>query len=99
MSYLTTVVQPHLRLTILRALAQEPNRTCNDSTLVDVAKIYGIDRGRDLVRQEIRWLEGLGAVRVQEVGGTLIVTALERGVDHAEGRVVLEGVRRPSPER
>lgn len=97
MSYMR-VVQEHLRLIILRALAQEPNRTGNDSYLCDVAKGYGIDRGRDLVRQEIRWLENMGAVRVSEMGGTLIVTALERGVDHAERRIVLEGVRRPSPE-
>lgn len=91
--------QEHLRLIILRALAAEANHTSNDAFLQDVAKSYGIDRGRDLVRQEVRWLEGIGAVRVQELGGTLIVTALERGVDHAERRIVLEGVRRPSPER
>ena len=97
MSYFRQI-QEHLRLVILRALAAEPNRTSNDSFLTDVAKMYGIDRGRDLLRQEVRWLEGIGAVRVQEVGGTLVVTALERGVDHAECRIILEGVRRPSAE-
>lgn len=90
--------QEHLRLIILRALAAEPNHTSNDGFLQDVAKSYGIDRGRDLVRQEIRWLEGIGALKVQTMGSALVVTARARGIDHAERRVVLEGVRRPSPE-
>lgn len=98
MSYMPHI-QEHVRLIILRALAAEPNHTSNDAFLQDVAKSYGIDRGRDLVRQEIRWLEGIGAVRVQAMESALVVTARARGIDHAERRIVLEGVRRPSPEQ
>jgi hypothetical protein len=94
MSYMT-VIQEHLRLIILRALADEANYSHNDSLLTDIAKGYGIDRGRDFVRAEIRWLEGVAALTVQDMGGTLIVTATQRGVDHAQRRVVIDGVQRP----
>lgn len=95
MSYADHLRQ-HVRLIILRALADEPNYSHNDAMLADIAKAYAVDRGRDFIRAEIRWLEGVGAVTVTEVGSTLVVTATARGVDHAERRIVLDGVRRPS---
>lgn len=95
MSYLDHL-REHMRLIILRALADEPNYTHNDAILDDIAKSYAVDRGRDFVRAEIRWLETIGAVSVKEMGGSLIVTATQRGVDHAERRLVIDGVRRPS---
>lgn len=97
MSYLSHL-REHMRLIILRALAQEPNYTHNDAILDDIAKSYAVDRGRDFVRAEIRWLETVGAVTVKTMGSTLIVTATQRGVDHAEQRALIEGVRRPSAE-
>lgn len=97
MSYLDHL-REHMRLIILRALAQEPNYTHNDAILADIAKSYAVDRGRDFVKAEIRWLETIGAVTVKQMGSALIVTATQRGVDHAERRVVIDGVRRPSAE-
>ena len=97
MSYLEHLRQ-HMRLIILRALSEEPNYTHNEAMLDDIAKSFAIDRGRDFVKAEVRWLENIGAVTVKEMGSTLIVTATQRGVDHAERRIVLDGVRRPSAE-
>ena len=96
MSFLETV-QSHARLIILRTLVEDTSYSGNDSALTDVARLYGVDRGRDFIRAECRWLEGVGAVTVREVGGTLIVTATERGVDHVARRIIIDGVKRPSP--
>ena len=97
MNYLNHL-REHTRLIVLRALADEPNYTHNDAILADIAKSYSVDRGRDFLKTEIRWLENIGAVTVKELGSTLIVTATQRGVDHAERRIVIDGVRRPSAE-
>lgn len=97
MNYLDHI-REHTRLIILRSLAKEPNYTHNDAILDDIAKSYAVDRGRDFVKAEVRWLENVGAVTVKEMGSTLIVTATQRGVDHAERRIVIDGVRRPSAE-
>lgn len=96
MSFLETV-QSHARLIILRTLVEDVSYSGNDSALTDEAILYGVDRGRDFIRAECRWLEGVGAVKVREVGGTLIVTATARGVDHVYRRIVIDGVKRPSP--
>ena len=92
------VIQRDLRLIILRALADEANYSHNDSILTTIAQSFGVDRGRDFVRNEIRWLENIGAVSVREMGSVLIVTATQRGVDHAQRRIVIEGVKRPGVE-
>lgn len=96
MSDFLDIMRQHARLIVLRALAAEPNYSHNDGMLLDIAKSFSVDRGRDFLRNEIRWLENVGAVTVKEMGGAWIVTATQRGVDHAERRIVLEGVRRPS---
>ncbi|MFN4126932.1 MULTISPECIES: hypothetical protein [Pannonibacter] len=98
MSDYLTHLREHMRLIILRALADEPAYTHNDAILTDIAKSFAVDRGRDFVRAEIRWLETIGAVTVRELASALIVTATQRGVDHAQRRLVLDGVRRPSAE-
>jgi hypothetical protein len=97
MSYID-LLQKHVRLIILRALAGEANYSHNDSILNDIARSYGVDRGRDFVRSQIRWLENIGAVSVQEMGAALIVTATQYGVDHAQRRVVIDGVQRPGAD-
>lgn len=90
----------HARLIILRSLVEEPSNTSNSATIQDLLQVYGINRDRDWVHQEIAHLSGLGAVKVMPAGERVrIVQLTQRGLDHVERRITLEGVSRPSLER
>ena len=41
-------------------------------------------------------LAEIGAVTLTEAGSVLIATLTERGLDHVERRIILDGVKRPS---
>lgn len=88
------------RLVILKALAGETDYRLSDSMLTTMLEAFAIKRGRDYVRNQLRWLErSVGAVKLTEAGTALIAELIEPGLDHVERRRVLEGVKRPSPSR
>jgi hypothetical protein len=91
------IQREHARLIILRALVDEVSRTSNSASLQDLLETYGIRRDRDWVHQEIAYLASLAAVTVTPAGDRIrIVQLTQRGLDHVDGRLILEGVRRPS---
>ena len=58
-------------------------------------------RSRDLVRNHAIWLEEQGLVKIKRIdtgkGEFFVLNITQRGLDVAQGRVVVEGVKRPSP--
>lgn len=86
------------RLCILKALSAEPNYSLNDALLQTVLATYAINRSREWIREELRRLVDLGAVTITEAGTSVIVTATQKGIDHVNGLLVVEGVKRPSPK-
>jgi hypothetical protein len=94
---LDRIMREEARLIVLRELASQPNYTLNESLAAVVLESFGIARSRDWVRGELRFLAEIGAATVSEAGSVLIVTATTRGLDHVSGRLVLDGVKRPSP--
>ena len=98
MNYEQTV-QEHLRLTILRILADDTDYTMNDSLITDLTENYGFTPSRDRVRTELAWLKEQGLVRTDTDPGITIAILTERGADAAYGRVTVPGVKRPSPRR
>lgn len=98
MSFETTV-QVHLRLTILRLLSEDPDYRLNDSLITDMTEDYGFTPSRDKVRTELAWLKEQGLIKTDDDPGITIATLTERGLDVARGRVVVPGVKRPSPGR
>lgn len=91
-------VTQDLRLVVLRELARQPRYTANEAVLRMTVEALGHRRTRDHLRAQLRWLADVGAVRLQEVSGLLVATLTARGLDHVEGRAVIDGVRRPEPE-
>lgn len=91
------IIREEARLIILRALAEQANYSLNESLLADTLETFGIYRPRAWVRDEMRWLETMGAVRVTEAGSVLIGTLLDKGREHVEQRMRIEGVKRPGP--
>lgn len=86
----------HARLIILRTLAGAPGQSSNSAALQDELETYGIRQTRPWVHTEIDYLANLGAVRASEVATVKIVELTQRGNDHLERRITIEGVRRPS---
>lgn len=89
-------INAHLRLTVLRLLAEDPDYTINDSLLSDLVLEYGFTPSRDRMRTTLAWLREQGLVTYTE-DKLIIATLTERGLDVALGRVNVPGVKRPSP--
>lgn len=85
------------RLVILRELAKQTDGRLNETLLTVTLDTFGHRRSRDWVRNQIRKLEELGAVRVTEANTMLIASITRVGMDHVERRSFIEGVGRPSP--
>lgn len=98
MNYEQTI-REHLRLTLLRLLAEDPDYTMNDSLLTDLTANYGFTPSRDKVRTELAWLSEQGLITADTDPGITIATLTERGADVAGGRVTVPGIKRPSPRR
>lgn len=92
------IVEEESRLIILRTLAEQPDARLNSSLLQsDLAERWAINRSRDWVHLQIGELANLGAVTVVSAGSVQIATLTQRGLDHVERRLLLPGVKKPSP--
>jgi len=94
MSAYDAMILQSRRLTILRALAEQPSGAMN---LLDHLDLFGHRVARADVRDLLDWLEAAGAVRLSRPVETLVVAEItRRGQDHAERRALIEGVAAPS---
>lgn len=90
----------HVRITVLRTLAEAPAYSANDSVLASAMAAMGLACTRDQLRTQIGWLEEQGLVRAEHPLPTLtVVTITERGCDVAVGHAFVRGVQRPAPGR
>ncbi len=91
------IIREDARLIMLRELHAQPNYALNDSLLREVLEGFGISKTRDWVREELAFLENVGAVRRTVAGTVVVAQLLPKGVEHVERRYTIEGVKRPSP--
>lgn len=98
MSFSDTVSQ-HLRITLLRLLSESANYTINESILTDGTEPYGFTPSRDRVRTELYWLQEQGLVALDDDPGIIVACLTERGLDVVNARVVVPGIKRPTPRR
>jgi hypothetical protein len=98
MSDFRQYIAADVRLIILRELAVQPDYRLNETLLLRVLETFGHRKSRDYLRDQLRWLEEMGAVTLTEAGTVMIAELTRRGRDHVERRVVVEGIARPSPE-
>jgi hypothetical protein len=96
---LAKIMEEEARLVILRTLAEQPDQRLNSSLLQgDLAERWGINRSREWVHTQLGYLaHEVGAVTLAQMGTVWIASLTARGLDHAERRIVLPGVKRPSP--
>lgn len=93
----TAVRDEHLRITILRLLAQQPDYALNESVLSDLLRPFAFGIGRDKLRTELSWLGDQSLLTINDLHGLLVATITERGLDVSQGAVTAPGVKRPSP--
>lgn len=92
------IIEEEARLVILRTLAEQSDQRLNSALLqADLAERWAINRGRDWVHMQLAALAQIGAVTTAEMGSVWIAALTARGLDHVERRLVLPGVKRPSP--
>ncbi|MGD9638372.1 MAG: ArsR family transcriptional regulator [Alphaproteobacteria bacterium] len=71
----------------------------NDSILQTALNQVGHNVSRDVLRSELAWLEEQGLVKVEVVLDHIHVAELTtRGLDVAEGRSKIPGIKRPGPK-
>jgi Fe2+ or Zn2+ uptake regulation protein len=89
----------HLRLTLLRLLAEQAGYQANSSILTTAADhSAGFTVSRDQVRTELAWLSEQGLVSTRSIlDGLMVAKLTERGADVAAGRAVVPGVQKPGP--
>lgn len=92
------VIREHARLLILRDLAEQPDGRWNSEALREDLEIrWAINRPREWIHDQLRWLEMMDAVTLTSVSTVLIAEITQKGLDHVERRLHIEGVKRPSP--
>lgn len=91
------IIREDARLIMLRELHSQSNFALNDSLLQQTLEMFGISRTREWVREEISYLERVGAVSKTAAGSVVVARLLQKGVEHVERRLMIEGVKRPSP--
>ena len=91
------IIREEARLIILRELYSQSNYALNDALLQQVLESFGIAKSREWVREEIGYLDNVGAVTRTFAGSVAVAKLTPKGVEHVERRLVIEGVKRPSP--
>jgi Fe2+ or Zn2+ uptake regulation protein len=96
-TYLEFVAEDR-RLAILRLLADQGGYSLNDSVLTDALDRLGHRVPRDTVRSDLQWLQEVGALTTEMVGGRVLVATLsQRGHDCSLGRARIPGIKLPAP--
>ena len=94
---LSQLLTEDIRLVILRFLSEDAGFDLNESIIHSALGTLGHNVSRDRVRVELAWLAEQGLVSVREVMSVQIATLTSRGLDVAEGRAIVPGVKRPGP--
>jgi DNA-binding IclR family transcriptional regulator len=88
----------HRALAILRLLDREPSYRSNERIIGAWLEHLALGGPADEIRRQLEMLAQIGTVRLDNAEGLLVATLTELGSDAANGRQIIEGVLRPSPD-
>ena len=91
------LITENQRLAVLKFLKDDSDYTLNTSILKDGLTAIGLDISRDKLETEVNWLAEQGLVEIEHFKSVTVVRLTGRGLDVAEGRAVVPGVKRPRP--
>jgi hypothetical protein len=86
----------HLRITILRLLAEEPDDALNESFLHDLLIPFRFGISRDKMLAELDWLSEQGLVKLEDLHGLTVATLTSKGARVAAGDESVRGVKKPT---
>ena len=92
------IVREHRALAILRIVNRQVGRASNDGVLTDCLKLFGLTCGHEELRAEIDALEREGLLTVERTADIHVLELTRRGVEVADGIIIVEGVERPQPD-
>lgn len=100
MTTLAETLAEDRRGVILRILVDQGDFSLNEGVLQDALDRVGHKVARDLIRDDLAWLQRHGLASVAELnGGSLWIANLtKRGEEVAQGRERVPGVKRSSPK-
>lgn len=96
MSYVD-FIEGDARLVILKGLAVQSAGRLNEVIITKMLDDFGYNKSREWTRTQLRKMEDVGAVKLDEAGTVLVATITRAGLDHAERRSFIEGIAKPSP--
>lgn len=96
MSY-ADIVEADRRLVILKVLQDSAGYACNEHLLGSLLGSFGHAIPADRLRTDLAWLTEQSLITVRDVGGVEIASLTQRGLDVAQGRAHVPGVKRPAP--
>lgn len=85
------------RLVILRLLAEVDGYEANSSVLQSALESFGHTMSRDSVHTELAWLSEQGLATSAPLASIVVAKLTARGLDVAQGRATVPGVKRPGP--
>ena len=85
------------KLVILRLLAEDNDYRVNSAILQQGIDLYGHSVSRDRLHTDLVWLAEQDLVTTENINSVLVVKLTQRGLDVANGRANVPGVRRPGP--
>lgn len=91
------LITENQRLAVLKFLKDDSDYTLNTSILQDGLTAIGLDISQDKLETEVNWLAEQGLVEIEHFKSVTVVWLTGRGLDVAEGRAVVPGVKRPRP--
>lgn len=92
-----SIITDDQRLVILESL-EACNNDANQNILQTCLSEYGHDISMDLVRTHLSWLEEQELLHIRRLANDFFVAQItQRGLDVANGRSVVAGVRKPNP--
>ena len=95
---LDDMITEDLRIAILRTLEEAGGFSMNDSILHAFLDRIGHSHSRDKIRTQLNWLAEQGLVSLGGIETVMVATLTQRGLDVANARVRVPGVKRPSPK-
>jgi hypothetical protein len=98
MNTFTKQIEADRRLSVLLFLAESSNYQANQFLLQDALDGVGHAVSMDRLRADFAWLAEQGLVEVSVAGQIDIPKLTARGLDVAQGRASVPGVKRPRPD-
>jgi hypothetical protein len=92
------LIREQARLIILKGLREQVDEHLNSDLMLPLLASFGIRKGREWVHVELEWLADIGAVKLTRAGTILVAALTERGAQHLDRVIAIEGVKRPSRE-